>query len=76
MRTITIVMLLAFALISGCSSAESKAKELYETALFEEKQNNFEHATKLYDEIIRTYPNTRVAADAALRQNVLKSSKH
>jgi TolA-binding protein len=57
-------LLMAVALLSGCGD---KAKELYETAQFEERQNNREHAKQLYEEIIRDYPKSETARKAAER---------
>ncbi|MBT1072361.1 hypothetical protein [Pelotalea chapellei] len=55
----------------GCSS-DKKATELLDTARFEEKQNNREHATKLYEEIINKYPSSSAAATAKARLSELK----
>lgn len=49
-------------LVSGCSG--NKAAELYDTAQFEEKQNNNEHAAKLYEEILKKYPDSEFAKKA------------
>ena len=35
-----------------------KAKDLYDTAQLEEKQNNKPHATKLYRQIVEEYPDS------------------
>lgn len=70
MNKIIALALLVFALI-GCSS-EKKAEEMLNTAHFEEKQHNFEHATQLYQDIIRTYPGTPSASDASTRLEALK----
>lgn len=51
-------------LLAGCGD---KAQELYETAHFEEQQNNREHAKQLYEEIIRDYPKSEAAKKAAER---------
>lgn len=67
--------LFVLTICSGCSSAEKKSAELLDTATFEEKQNNFEHATKLYNEIIATYPTSQAAKNAASRLDILKSRK-
>jgi outer membrane protein assembly factor BamD (BamD/ComL family) len=75
MRIIRLIAIIVIACICGCTSPESKAKEFYETALFEEKQNNFEHAGQLYDEILRKFPNSQVAKEASQRQIILKSRK-
>ena len=58
--------LLTLAFMAGCSS-DKKATELLETARFEEKQNNREHAVKLYNEIIRKYPDSSAASAAKSR---------
>ena len=45
--------------VTACSG--SGAKELYETATFEELQNNHKHALQLYEEIVRDYPGSEFA---------------
>lgn len=70
------VLLLAMALlaaVSGCSG--DKSKELYETAQFEEKQNNREHAQKLYEEILAKYPGSPLAKQAQERLAALKKQR-
>ena len=42
-------------LLVGCGD---KAKDLYDTAQLEEKQNNKPHATKLYRQIVEEYPDS------------------
>ena len=69
------IMLMTLALLAGCVSGEKKAAELLETARFEEKQSNLEHATKLYDEILKKYPSSPAAKDAAARMAALKQQK-
>ncbi len=51
-------------LLAGCGD---KAKDLYDTAQFEEKQFNKPHATKLYREIVKEYPNSIYAERAKAR---------
>jgi TolA-binding protein len=75
MRISTIIALLATSMLTGCTSGEKKAAELLDTAGFEEKQNNFEHAAKLYDEILKKYPTSQAAKNASIRLSVLKSPK-
>ena len=75
MRIVCTLMLLFLALLAGCSSGENKAAGLLETARFEEKQNNYEHAKKLYDEILKNYPATPAAAQAKARSEELGSRK-
>ena len=57
-------LLIVFSL-HGCSG--DRAAELYDTAAFEELQNNREHALKLYREIIEKYPDSPYAQKAAAR---------
>lgn len=59
--------------LSACSG--DQGKQQLETAQFEEKQNNREHAIKLYEEVVSKYagsPNARIAQE---RLNALKGSK-
>ena len=70
-----ITMFLTLAMLAGCSTGEKKATELLETARFEEKQRNLEHARKLYDEILRTYPSSAAAQAAAKRMTELGQQK-
>jgi len=56
MRSIGCV--LGLFLLLGCSD---KAKELFETAAFEENQGNIPHAKELYEELVRSYPSSKEA---------------
>ncbi|TSK06156.1 MAG: hypothetical protein FPO08_15180 [Geobacter sp.] len=62
-RLLLVAMLLVAA--AGCSG--DKSKELYDTAQFEEKQSNREHAKQLYQEIVDKYPDSPVAKQAKER---------
>ena len=73
MRRLLLITVLVTATLAGCTSGDKKAAELLDTAGFEEKQHNFEHAGKLYDEIIRSYPGSPAAKDASSRLDVLKN---
>jgi len=55
---------------SGCTG--NKAEELFETAQFEEKQNNQEHARQLYEEIVKDYPSSDQAKKAQERLSQMK----
>jgi len=55
--------------LAGCGD---KAQELFETAQFEEQQNNREHARQLYEEIVRDHPQSAAAKKAAERLAGLK----
>ena len=59
-----ICCVLGFLLILGCSD---KAKDLFETAVFEENQNNVPHARELYEELIRAHPSSKQAELAKAR---------
>lgn len=75
MKAIVFSGLLAIIFFSTGCSAEKKGAELLETARFEEKQNNREHAAKLYEEIVRRFPDSPAARDAAIRLNELQKRK-
>lgn len=75
MKTTIIIALFSALLLAGCTSGEKKAAELLETARFEEKQSNREHAQKLYQEIIKKYPDSTAAKEAAGRMNELEQLK-
>jgi hypothetical protein len=60
--------------LTACNSANGGAQQL-ETAQFEEKQNNKEHAIKLYEEIVSKYPGSANAKIAQERLTVLKGGK-
>jgi outer membrane protein assembly factor BamD (BamD/ComL family) len=53
-----------FLLLAGCGD---KAKDLYDTAQLEEKQNNRPHATKLYRQIVEEHPNSPYVNQARTR---------
>lgn len=61
-------------MLLGCSDS-SKAKELFETAVFEENQGNLPHAKQLYQELVNLYPSTKVAEIAQARLADLDSRK-
>ncbi|QXE91510.1 hypothetical protein [Geomonas subterranea] len=65
------VVMGALLLAAFCGCAADKGKELFDTAQFEEKQNNREHARQLYQEIVAKYPDSPVAKQAQERLSVL-----
>ena len=70
MRTTTAV---AFAiLLAACGGG---AKELLETAQFEELQRNTKHARELYQEILQKHPDSPEAAKAKERLAALDAAK-
>ncbi|WP_224981759.1 tetratricopeptide repeat protein [Geomonas agri] len=64
MKRVGLAVLLLAAL---CGCAGDKGKELFDTAQFEEKQNNREHAKQLYQEIVTKYPDSPIAKQAQER---------
>ena len=67
---ILIILLVLTFILPGCS--DDKAAELYDTAKFEELQNNREHALRLYKEIIEKYPDSSYAVKAEERISQLR----
>jgi TolA-binding protein len=61
-RLLTAVLLI---LVMACTG--DKAKELLETAEFEERQMNIPHAKQLYEDVIRLYPSSQEADKARAR---------
>ena len=59
-------------LLAGCGD---KAKDLYDTARFEEKQFNRPHATKLYRQIVEEYPGSPYADQAKTRLAELEKAR-
>jgi outer membrane protein assembly factor BamD (BamD/ComL family) len=59
-------------LLVGCGD---KAKDLYDTAQLEEKQNNRPHATKLYRQIVEKYPDSPYANQAKARLTELEKAR-
>jgi outer membrane protein assembly factor BamD (BamD/ComL family) len=70
LRTALILSLMLVAL-TACSSGPM---ELYETARFEEKQGNYEHAAELYEEIIKKYPASEFTPQAKERLDKIKGA--
>ena len=60
-------------LLLSCSG--DKAKELLETAEFEERQMNLPHAKQLYEDVIRLYPTSHEADTARARLAQLKTGQ-
>lgn len=69
MKGLVLVAMLLSVIMGGC--AGDKGKELFETARFEEKQNNRGHAKQLYQEIVAKYPDSPVAKQARERLEAL-----
>jgi outer membrane protein assembly factor BamD (BamD/ComL family) len=63
MKKILLVCFLIFT-VAGCGD---RAKDLYQTAQFEEQQFNRAHAIKLYSEVVDKYPSSPYAEPARQR---------
>ena len=74
MKRFLLPLFLVFALaLSACTG--DGGKEMYDTAKFEEVQNNKEHARELYEEIVKKYPKSEYARKAEERLKELKEKK-
>jgi TolA-binding protein len=60
-------------LLLNCSG--DKAKELLETAEFEERQMNLPHAKQLYEKIVQLYPSSEEANRARARLAQLNTNQ-
>ena len=72
-KMILILLAVCCTSLSACSG--DGGKQQLETAQFEEKQNNKEHAVKLYEEVVSKYPGSANAKTAQERLTVLKGNK-
>jgi len=72
-KTLLILAIVLVLTLPSCSG--KKAEEMYETAQFEELQTNYDHARQLYQEIIKKYPESEYAAQAADRLNALQEKQ-
>ena len=70
MRRFFTALFLVF--IVACTG--DKAKDLIDTAEFEERQMNIPHAKQLYEEVIRLYPSSQEAEKARARLAKLSQS--
>ena len=70
--TRTIAALALTTLLAACGGG---AKEMLETAQFEELQRNTTHARELYQEILRKHPDSPEAAKAKARLAALEGAK-
>ena len=72
-KVLLIFLTVPLLLLAGCNA--DKGKELFDTAQFEEKQNNKPHAIKLYEELIAKHPDSELAKKAQERLSELKQGK-
>jgi 2,4-dienoyl-CoA reductase-like NADH-dependent reductase (Old Yellow Enzyme family) len=69
---IPVVLLLIF---TGAACSSDSAQALFESAQFEERQNNHPHAKELYQEILTKYPKSEYASKAEKRLRELDQKK-
>ncbi|MBF0593220.1 MAG: outer membrane protein assembly factor BamD [Nitrospirae bacterium] len=69
-KLVVLLVVVSVLFLPGC--AGKKDRELFETAQFEEKQNNPQHARQLYEEIITKYPDSEYAQKARERLSEIK----
>lgn len=70
MKTAQVVLCVLCLTMLGCSD---KAKDLLETAAFEEAQSNVPHAKQLYQDLVNLYPSSKEAEIARARLADLNS---
>ena len=68
----TRLLLSALCCVFLLSCSGDKAKEMLETAEFEERQMNLPHAKQLYEEIVRSHPSSPQAETARAHLAALK----
>lgn len=59
-------------IVVGCGGSERASSRLMETAAFEERQNNFAYAAKLYERVLDEYPATDAATEARRRLDAIE----
>jgi outer membrane protein assembly factor BamD (BamD/ComL family) len=69
----TVLAFFLFVALVGCGD---RAKDLYQTAQFEEQQFNRAHAIKLYSEVVDKYPSSPYAEPARQRLAELQELQH
>lgn len=66
-RMICVRVLLVLIVVLPLAGCGDGGEEMFETAQFEEVQNNKEHARKLYNRILRDHPDSPFAVKARER---------
>ena len=61
--------------VLGLSGCGEDPKRLFETAQFEERQNNQSHARELYKQIVQFHPESEWAKQAKIRLTELNAKK-
>jgi len=72
-KYILILLFICCTALTACTG--DQGEQQLEIAQFEEKQNNREHAIKLYEEVVSKYPDSPNAKIAQERLDALKLDK-
>lgn len=72
-KHILILLFIFFTALTACTG--DQGEQQLEIAQLEEKQNNIEHALKLYEEVVRKFPDSPNAKIAQERLNALRKDK-
>ena len=75
MMKLIFVLVAVICTVSFLSCSADKASDLFETAQFEELQNNNEHARKIYEDIVKKYPKSDTARKAEERLTAMGKTK-
>ena len=67
------VVIMVWMVVVGMSGCGEDPKQLFETAQFEEKQNNQAHARELYERVIQASPDSEWAKKAKERMEALET---
>lgn len=70
-----LMFLLVWVALVGVIGCGEDPKQLFETAQFEEKQNNQAHARELYERIIQTHPASKWANKAKARLGEMNTDR-
>lgn len=70
-RVLALAVIASLLLLSGCADS---AKDKFDTAQFEELQNNREHARQLYEDIVRSHPGSDYAKKAKERLDAMSKT--
>ncbi|MDP2156102.1 MAG: type II secretion system protein GspG [Nitrospirota bacterium] len=58
-----LLLVLAMALLVACSNKEESARKMYNNALTLQQNKQFDEANKIFNEIVRKYPETQTAIE-------------
>ena len=67
-----VLPLVLLLILTGAACSSDSAQAVFESAQFEERQNNTAHAKELYQEILTKYPKSEYASKAEERLRELQ----